>query len=391
MQQSYDVENGLDALIKRISALKAKVDRPIIVNIAGGSGSGKSGIVAAHAARSFAGESILITIDDYLKGNKFLSAEIAKGRDLNFDHPEHFDIELLAGQLRELKDSKAIDKPVFSFKAQERVGSEKVEPANVIIVEGIYALHEQVAKLADVRVFVDTSPHGRTARRLARDLKRTAWTPSFIIEYMGTVLERMYSQHVAPTKGFADIMIVNEFTPLKETLVWEHREVQLKFGVGKRFRLPDALDAQLVSQSMQEDNYYSSSSADLKGSDEMVRIRSEGGQKIFTYKGPRLGSDFITRANITFPIDAKAEAGIRSLYGRHILSIMKERLVYKTGTGMDLCIDQNVTKSEGEKIRILGDFLNARVPFGKEQSLRELQKSLGVDDSTLVDESYYNM
>ncbi|MDE1810953.1 MAG: CYTH domain-containing protein [Candidatus Micrarchaeota archaeon] len=391
MQESYDVENGLGALIKRISALKAKADRPIIVNIAGGSASGKSSIVSAQVMQAFRGESILISMDDYLKGNAYLKAEKEKGREINFDHPDHTDTPLLAEHVGMLRDSATIDKPIFSFKAQERVGTEKVVPSKIIIIEGIFALHEQLVQLSDVKVFVDASAHGRFARRIARDLKRTAWTPSFILEYTSTVVESTYRSNVASTMPAADIVILNDYDPYKETLKSDTREIQLKFKISESFKLPEILSAQLVSQSTQHDDYYMSGAADLRKSDEIIRVRSESGRKIFTYKGPRLGSDFIERSNITFEIDTKAEAGLTSLYGRKISSVIKERLVYKTGSGLELCIDRNVAKSEGGKVTELGNFLNARVSIGSENLLRDLQKSFVVDSLTHVDESYYNM
>ncbi|MDE1833086.1 MAG: zeta toxin family protein, partial [Candidatus Micrarchaeota archaeon] len=95
MQQSYSVEDGVSALIKRIGSLRSASERPIIVSIAGGSASGKSSIVAASVAESFKGESITITMDDYFKGKSFVDSETAAGREVNFDHPDYIDLDLL--------------------------------------------------------------------------------------------------------------------------------------------------------------------------------------------------------------------------------------------------------------------------------------------------------
>ncbi|MDE1833597.1 MAG: CYTH domain-containing protein, partial [Candidatus Micrarchaeota archaeon] len=217
-----------------------------------------------------------------------------------------------------------------------------------------------------------------------------AWSPSFIIGYMGNVLERMYSTYVAPTRQLADMVITNDYDPRRETLRSDSREVQLKFRLDRAFRLPDNI-AELASQASQRDEYYTPESMDLRKSDEIIRIRHEGGRKIFSYKGPRLGSGLIERANVTFPIDDSAEAGILLLYGRRISTVTKERLFYRTTGGVDICIDRNVAKlREGEVIE-LGDFLNARASPADSGPLRSLIDQLGLERSSMVADSYYNM
>jgi len=393
MPESYNVEEGVSALIAMINRLKSGSTRPIIVSIAGGSASGKSSIVSARVADAFKGESILITMDDYFKGKSFVDSETAAGREINFDHPNYIDIALLERHMQALKASQPIDKPIFSFKTQERMGTEPVTPPKVVIVEGIMALHEQLAKVSDVKAFVDASTHSRVARRLARDLKRTVWTPSFIIGYMGNTLEKMYAKYVGPTMAFADMVITNNYDPYKETLNSDKRELQIKFKVGEDFKVPYSLAAQLASQSVQRDDYYTSDAADLRRTDEIIRIRTETGKKTFTYKGPRLETqaDFLERANISFPIESDAERGILELYNKRVVSVTKERFVYITHDGVEVCIDRNVARTENGKTAMLGHFLNVAVGPGNAHLLDDLRKAMAPHNDPIITASYYNM
>lgn len=144
--------------------------RPIIIGIAGGSGSGKTTIAHEIYDQLQQDDHILImTQDSYYKNNDDLS--MSERKKINYDHPDAFDMPLLVEQLRQLMDYKAVEMPVYDFTAHTR--SEKTihtEPADIIILEGILVLGEEnLRNLMSIKVFVDTDDDIRFIRRLERD------------------------------------------------------------------------------------------------------------------------------------------------------------------------------------------------------------------------------
>ena len=207
--QKLPLDAGVKYVIDRILELESKSASPIIVEIAGGSGSGKTTKVLAKLKEKFQDRALLISIDDY-----YLGASRFKGQKLNFDHPDSVDLDLLREHLRLLKAGKWIEKPIYSFETAETIGKERIDPKRIIIIEGIFTLNEKVTGEGDLRVFVDVGTHGRIIRRLIRDVQRPCFfsDPLKSMQYMTTVVEPMYSAHIASTKQNADI---------NESYVWK--------------------------------------------------------------------------------------------------------------------------------------------------------------------------
>ena len=185
-----------------------KSERPVIIGIAGGSGSGKTTIANEISNQLHQNDRILtITQDSYYKDNENLSMDERKK--INYDHPDAFDMELLVKQLKDLMTYKAVEMPVYDFTAHTR--SEKTihtEPADIIILEGILVLSdEQLRDLMDIKVFVDTDEDIRFIRRLQRDTEQRGRTVNSVInQYLATV-KPMYNQFIEPTKRYANIIV----------------------------------------------------------------------------------------------------------------------------------------------------------------------------------------
>lgn len=185
-----------------------KSERPVIIGIAGGSGSGKTTIANEISNQLHQNDRILtITQDSYYKDNENLSMDERKK--INYDHPDAFDMELLVKQLKDLMAYKAVEMPVYDFTAHTR--SEKTihtEPADIIILEGILVLSdEQLRDLMDIKVFVDTDEDIRFIRRLQRDTEQRGRTVNSVInQYLATV-KPMYNQFIEPTKRYANIIV----------------------------------------------------------------------------------------------------------------------------------------------------------------------------------------
>lgn len=179
----------------------------IVIGIAGGTGSGKS-TLANKLLEKFGEEEVsILRHDNYYKANDDL--EFSEREKLNYDHPDAFESELLCKHLRELKEGKAIEMPVYDFTIHSR--SDKkilVKPAPAIVVEGILIFSEpELRDLMDIKVFVDTDADVRVLRRIKRDVKKRERTlESVINQYLQTV-KPMHEQFVEPSKRKADIII----------------------------------------------------------------------------------------------------------------------------------------------------------------------------------------
>ncbi len=182
-------------------------DKPVVIGVAGGTGSGKTSVTRSIIQR-FADKTILMLEQDYYyKDQSDLPYE--QRLQTNYDHPLAFDNELLIEHLQQLIHEKPVEKPVYDYKMHTR--SEEtihIEPKEVIIVEGILVLEdERLRDLMDIKVFVDTDADVRIIRRMMRDINERGRTLDSVIEQYINVVRPMHLQFVEPTKRYSDIII----------------------------------------------------------------------------------------------------------------------------------------------------------------------------------------
>ncbi len=186
------------------------MNKPVIISIAGGSGSGKT-TVAKKIMNRFKGRNIvLINLDDYYKRHDDLTLE--EREKINYDHPNSIDFDLFYYQLNSLVNGIRVEKPIYDFTVHNRSDeTEIVEPANIILLEGILVLQdERIRNLSDIKIFIDTDSDIRFIRRLKRDInERGRSLDSVINQYLQTV-RPMHEAFVERTKKYADIIIPNE-------------------------------------------------------------------------------------------------------------------------------------------------------------------------------------
>ena len=180
---------------------------PYVVGVAGGTGSGKS-TVARRIAESAPVELVrTIEHDSYYRDRHELSFDERCA--LNFDHPGSLETELLVEHLRALKAVEPVEVPVYDYASHRRAaGTRRVEPAPVIVVEGIL-LFENAALRAelDLKLFVDTDADIRVLRRLRRDMEKRGRTFESVREQYYATVRPMHLMFVEPSKRWADVII----------------------------------------------------------------------------------------------------------------------------------------------------------------------------------------
>jgi uridine kinase len=182
--------------------------RPLVIGIAGGSGSGKS-TVARRVMDALRATSSVAFLDMDAYYRSFAQLSLDERRRVNWDHPDAIDVELLVAQIGELAAGRPVAKPVYDFVEHLRAAETvPVEPADVVVVDGILLFaDERVRALCDVKVFVDADADVRLIRRIRRDLAvRGRPLEEILNQYLSTV-RPMHLQFVEPSKRYADVIV----------------------------------------------------------------------------------------------------------------------------------------------------------------------------------------
>ena len=174
--------------------------RPILITIAGGTASGKSTVVK-EIIKHFSKEEVrVICQDNYYKAQDNLTLE--ERTQINYDHPNSFDTDLMFSQLGDLLEGKTIQMPIYDFKVHNRSNEIKViNPSKVIILEGILTLYDKrIRDLSDILIYVESDPDIRFIRRLKRDIEERGRDMNGVIMQYLTTVKPMYDEYIAPTK-----------------------------------------------------------------------------------------------------------------------------------------------------------------------------------------------
>jgi len=181
--------------------------RPLIIGMAGGSGSGKTTIV--QSVVDIVGRDLITLIphDAYYRDQDHLSYD--ERTQINYDHPDSLETELLVEHLVALRAGVPIDRPVYDFSTHTRTPETiRVVPEPVILVDGILILAEpDLRALFDLRVYIDTDADLRLMRRLQRDILERGRTVDSVLEQYQRTVRPMHLQFVEPSKRYADIIV----------------------------------------------------------------------------------------------------------------------------------------------------------------------------------------
>ncbi len=387
----FELKPGVEKLAEMIEEKISHTEGPVIVEIAGGSASGKTSAVAKEIKERFGEEAIILSMDDYYRGKKFMEEQTQKGNELNWDQPEALNLGLLKEHFARLKQGQEIEKPIYNMRLSEPDGVEKVQPKKVVIVEGLFALNDIVKDEGDIKVFVDIGVHGRILRRLLRDIQRTGQKPADILKYFSQVVQPMHDEYVEATKQNADLIIKNEYSPEVEAEWSGMHEVQLKFKGTISEETLRKLGAERLSSTVQIDNYYNPRDRNLIKTGEILRIREEGDRRILTYKGLKIEGKFRERPKFEFEIDEKTEKAFLGIYGDKVKIIQKQRTLYQLD-GVIFSLDK-VFKIEGGRKVKLGNFIEIRATDKtvEPDKIKAVIKKLGFSEAEGIKKSYFEM
>lgn len=193
------IANGINA--------KAKTKTPMVVGVAGGTGSGKTTVIQEIVKTLGSQDVVVIAHDSYYKDRSHIP--MSERANVNYDHPDALDTELLIQHIRQLLAGVPARVPIYDFSTHTRKSEFRlVNPAKVVLVEGILILaNEELRSLFDIKIFVDTDADIRFIRRMERDIsERTRTRESVVRQYMESV-RPMHIAYVEPSKTFADVIV----------------------------------------------------------------------------------------------------------------------------------------------------------------------------------------
>ena len=179
----------------------------IIIGIAGGTGSGKT-TLTRHLKEHFGRDVTVVGHDSYYKRQEGKTYEERALQ--NYDHPSAFDTDLLIQHLRELKEGRSIQCPVYSYVDHNRTDQTvEISPTKVLIVEGILIFQDPVLReMFDIKIFVETDADERILRRALRDVEERGRTLRSVVTQYLTTVKPMHEQYVEPSRKYADIIVL---------------------------------------------------------------------------------------------------------------------------------------------------------------------------------------
>jgi uridine kinase len=178
--------------------------KPIIIGIAGGSCSGKTRLAETIVHSLPAGEAVAIGMDSY-----YIDRSAEGIRQMNFDHPQALEKDLIVAQITMLSQGEPVCKPVYDYvNHRRRSTTELILPKQLVVIEGLFTLYwEEIRNLLAVKVFIELDHEICLHRRLERDCKERGRTHASVVRQYRETVRPMYEQFIRPTKKFADVLL----------------------------------------------------------------------------------------------------------------------------------------------------------------------------------------
>lgn len=336
-QTVYTLDTGLEKIYELIDTLYLPDKWPFIVLVAWWTASGKTSRVAEKINEHF-DDAQIISMDNYYRGHNFMEEQKTLWNNLNWDQPEALNLELFYKHLSELKQWNTIFSPEYDFKTEPVFDAIEIKPSKIIIIEGLFALDDSIAKLWNFNIFVDIWAHGQIMRRIFRDIQRTWEKPQDIMEYFLETVEPMHMKYVLPTKKNANIVISNEYNPEVESQNSWVNEIDFKIELNT-FNIDDFEEAiyklwgTYLWEVEHNDRYFYTNIAQQQHEDEVIKIRKIDTDKlILSYKWPiTKDQEFEDRAVMRFFIDEEVYQLFKTVYSKRIKELHKFRKNYFLG------------------------------------------------------------
>lgn len=328
--RGVSVDEGMSALTQFLGGLLPELatSEPIIIAVAGGTASGKTSQIADRFSRSLPDMVTIVPVDMFYRGARALKAmEDHHGRPISWDEPLAVDLEAAAQQLLRLKQGQLAQVPVYDFSVSERTGTTAVLPRPIIIVEGLFALHDVIRQHADLSLYVDVDIHGQIIRRVLRDITRKRREPNDILLNLAEVAIPLQYEYVTTTRQFADIIINNDYRPETESARQGSTLPQLKVAGWPLQGALTELRAEYICTFSSYDRYFTSHDRNLEKSGEEFRFREESDRLMLTYKGPltgALGERFV----LTCSIDEGTFRALTRFYRETLVYVQKTRRLF---------------------------------------------------------------
>eukprot|EP00698_Gefionella_okellyi_P020421 TRINITY_DN639_c0_g1_i1.p1 TRINITY_DN639_c0_g1~~TRINITY_DN639_c0_g1_i1.p1 ORF type:complete len:369 (+),score=92.55 TRINITY_DN639_c0_g1_i1:224-1330(+) len=284
--------------------LYAKMKRIVVVGIAGPSGSGKSSL--AERIVSVLSHTAVLAMDNYLDSTRQVINE-------NFDDSRLIDFELLRKNIQDIMAGRPAETPLYDFRRSGRYAYKTIEPpaSNVLIVEGTYALHQELRSLLDLRISVSGGVHNDLIKRIMRDINRTGQDPHQAISQITETVYPMYKAFIEPDLLTAHIRIANKFNPFTAII---HPQYILKSE--------KCVDEALIKETLPSAEVFDEKSYDIylhppdrrpEGCRDWIRVRNIAGQYSVMFSEDIKEGGFIVSPRIDFTVSVKILGGLMAL------------------------------------------------------------------------------
>jgi len=214
----------------------------LLFGVAGGSGCGKTHLARRVCELAGQDQVAVISMDQY-----FRSSGHEESGDINFDHPNHLDLDLLTHHLAELKAGRSVETPLYNFAQRKRLAEvKKVAPVSVVVVEGLFVLSSPVLDCLDMTCFLDVADDQRLLGRILRDVSEREHDVETIVERYQRFVRPSYHVFVAPSRQNADIVV--DFTYKRALFARLLAHVALDYANG-------SLDLPALLQELRSEHY----------------------------------------------------------------------------------------------------------------------------------------
>ncbi|CAM8936426.1 hypothetical protein QQ045_013719 [Rhodiola kirilowii] len=306
-------EKGFFVVIRACQLLAQKNEGISFVGLAGPSGAGKT--VFSEKILNFMPSVAVISMDNYNDASRIV--------DGNFDDPRLTDYDTLLQNIKDLKEEKPVEVPIYDFKSSSRVGYRTLEvpSSKIVIIEGIYALSEKLRPLLDLRISVTGGVHFDLVKRVLRDIQRAGQQPEEIIHQISETVYPMYKAFIEPDLQTAHIKIINKFNPftgfqsptyiLKSTK--NVTEDQIKSVMS---------EDHTESTEQTYDIYLLPPGEDPESCQSYLRMRNKDGKYNLMFEEWVTDNPFVISPRITFEVSVRLLGGLMAL-GYSIATILK--------------------------------------------------------------------